>query len=131
MLNRIEIIGNLGKDVELRYTQSGSAVALFSVATTERYKNKSGEKVEETEWHNVVAWSKLAEICGEFLHKGSKVYISGKSKTRKWQDKNGNDKYTTEIIASEMIMLDGKGKPDSQVQQGYEPPQHDAGPVPF
>ena len=110
MLNKVMIIGNLGKDPEIRYTQSGSAVASFNVATTERFKDKNGQQQDQTEWHRIVAWGRLAEICGEYLHKGSKVYIEGKLQTRKWTDQNGNEKYTTEIIAREMKMLDGAGK---------------------
>ncbi|MDO9040930.1 MAG: single-stranded DNA-binding protein [Desulfocapsaceae bacterium] len=109
MLNKVMLIGNLGKDPELRYTQSGTAVATFNVATTDRYKDKDGQMQETTEWHRVVAWAKLAETCGEYLHKGSKVYIEGKLQTRKWQDQNGNDKFTTEIVAREMKMLSPRG----------------------
>jgi single-strand DNA-binding protein len=109
MLNKVMLIGNLGKDPEIRYTQSGTAVATFNVATTEKYKGKDGNMVESTEWHRVVAWQKLAEICGEYLHKGSKVYIEGKLQTRKWQDQNGNDKFTTEIVARDMQMLSPRG----------------------
>jgi single-strand DNA-binding protein len=105
MLNKAMIIGNLGADPEMRYTQSGTAVANFNVATTERYTNNAGERVEETEWHKVVAWQRLAEICADYLTKGSRVYIEGKIQTRKWQDQNGNDRYTTEIVAREMKML--------------------------
>jgi single-strand DNA-binding protein len=113
MLNKVMLIGNLGKDPEIRATQSGTSVVTFNVATTERWKNKDGQMQEATEWHRVVAWQKLAEICGTYLHKGSKVYIEGKLQTRKWQDQNGNDKYTTEIIAKDMKMLDSKGSGDS------------------
>jgi single-strand DNA-binding protein len=109
MLNKVMLIGNLGKDPEIRYTQSGTAVATFNVATTEQWKDKDGQKQESTEWHRVVVWAKLAETCGEYLHKGSKVYIEGRLQTRKWQDQNGNDKYTTEIVAREMKMLSPRG----------------------
>lgn len=109
MVNKAIIIGNLGRDPEVRYTQSGTQVTTFSVATTERWKGQDGQMQESTEWHKIVAWRRLAEICGEYLHKGSKVYIEGKIQTRKWQDQNGNDKYTTEIIAREMKMLSPKG----------------------
>ena len=115
MLNKVMIIGNLGKDPEIRYTQAGSSVASFNVATTERFKDKNGQQQDQTEWHRIVAWSRLAEICGEYLHKGSKVYIEGKLQTRKWTDKNGNEKYTTEIIAREMKMLDGAGKQSEDI----------------
>jgi len=113
MLNKVMIIGNLGADPEMRYTQSGTPVCNFNVATTERY-TKDGEQVEETEWHRIVAWQRLAEICGEYLTTGSKVYIEGKIQTRKWQDKDGNDRYTTEIVAREMKMLDSRGSNDEQ-----------------
>ena len=109
MLNKVMLIGNLGKDPEVKYTQSGTAVAAFNVATMEQWKDKDGKKQESTEWHRVVAWGKLAEICGEYLQKGSKVYIEGKILTRKWKDQNGNDKFTTEIQAREMKMLSPKG----------------------
>ena len=109
MVNKAIIIGNLGNDPEIRYTQSGAQVATFTVATSEKWKGQDGQMQESTEWHRIVAWSKLAEICGEYLHKGSKVYIEGKIQTRKWQDQNGNDKYTTEIIARDMKMLSPRG----------------------
>lgn len=109
MINKAIIIGNLGSDPEIRYTQSGTQVATFNVATTERWKGQDGQMQESTEWHKIVAWQRLAEICGEYLHKGSKVYIEGKIQTRKWQDQNGNDKYTTEIVAREMKMLSPRG----------------------
>jgi len=109
MINKAILIGNLGSDPELRYTQSGTPVASFSVATTRRWKDKEGQQQEETEWHKIVAWTRLAEICGEYLNKGSKVYIEGRLQTRKWQDKNGNDRYTTEIVAQEMKMLSPRG----------------------
>ena len=89
MINKVILIGNLGKDPEIRYTQSGAAVVNFSIATTERWKGQDGQQQEQTEWHNIVAWKRLAEICSEFLSKGSKVYIEGKLQTRKWQDKDG------------------------------------------
>jgi single-strand DNA-binding protein len=127
MINKAIIVGNLGADPEIRYTQSGSAVATFNVATTERWKDQEGQAQESTEWHRIVAWRKLAEICGEYLHKGSKVYIEGKIQTRKWQDQNGNDRYTTEIVAREMKMLDrresGGGSQGGGMQdQGYPEP---------
>ncbi len=109
MINKVILIGNLGADPEIRYTQEGTSVATFNIATTERWTDKSGQKQESTEWHRIVAWRRLAEICGEYLNKGSKVYIEGKLQTRKWQDQNGNDKYTTEIVAREMKMLDSRG----------------------
>lgn len=108
-INKVILVGNLGKDPEIRYMPNGEAVANFSVATSESWKDKqSGEQKEQTEWHRVVAFKKLAEIIGEYVKKGSKIYIEGKLRTRKWQDKDGQDKYMTEIIADEMQMLDGK-----------------------
>jgi len=99
------LIGNLGADPEVRFTSNGTTVAIFRVATTEKWTSKSGEAQQQTEWHNIVAWRRLAEICGEYLTKGSRVYIEGKLQTRKWQDQNGNNRYTTEIVVKEMKML--------------------------
>lgn len=109
MINKAILIGNLGADPEIRYTQSGTQVATFNLATTERRKGQDGQIQESTEWHRIVAWQRLAEICGEYLHKGSRVYIEGKIQTRKWQDQNGVDRYTTEIVAREMKMLSPRG----------------------
>lgn len=107
-LNKVMLIGNLGKDPELRYTPSGVAVATFSIATNESWKDQDGNTQERTEWHNIVAWRKLAEICGEYLKKGKKVYIEGRIQTRSYDDKNtGAKKYITEIVADNLIMLDG------------------------
>jgi single-strand DNA-binding protein len=109
-LNKVTLIGHLGKDPELSYTASGIAVAKFSVATGERWKDESGNFQERTEWHNIVAWRKLAEICGQYLKKGSKVYLEGKLQTRSWDDKNtGVKRYATDIVADDLIMLDSKG----------------------
>ena len=109
-LNKVMLIGNLGKDPELSYTASGVAVAKFSIATNERWKDQEGNVQERTEWHNIIAWRKLAEICGQYLKKGSKVYLEGKLQTRSWDDKNsGVKRYTTEVIADDLVMLDAKG----------------------
>lgn len=109
-INKVILIGNLGQDPEVRYMPSGSAVTNITVATSEYWKDReSGEQQERTEWHRVVFFNRLAEIAGEFLKKGSKVYIEGSLRTRKWQDKSGTDRYTTEIIANEMQMLDSRG----------------------
>lgn len=109
-VNKVILIGNLGNDPEIRYTPNGSAVANVSLATSESWKDKqSGEMQDRTEWHRVVFFNRLAEIVGEYLKKGSKIYIEGSLRTRKWQDKNGLDRQTTEIIANEMAMLDSKG----------------------
>lgn len=108
-LNKAMIIGRLGQDPEVRYTQSNTAVATLNIATSERYKDGNGEYQERTEWHRVVAWGRLAEICQQYLHKGSQVYIEGPIQTRQWEDKEGQKRYTTEIKALQMTMLDSKG----------------------
>ena len=108
-VNKVILIGNLGKDPEIRYAPSGSAICNVTIATSRQWKDKtSGERQEETEWHRVVFYDRLAEIAGEYLKKGKSVYIEGRLKTRKWTDKEGVDKYTTEIIAQEMTMLGGR-----------------------
>lgn len=104
-INKVILIGNLGRDPETRYLPDGGAVTNISLATTDTWKDKSGEKQERTEWHRVAFFGRLAEIAGEYLKKGSPVYVEGSLRTRKWQDKEGKDRYTTEIIASEMKML--------------------------
>jgi single-strand DNA-binding protein len=109
-INKVILIGNLGADPEVRYMPSGSAVANISVATTESFKDReTGQQQERTEWHRVALFGRLGEIAGEYLRKGSQVYIEGRLRTRKWQDKQGNDRYSTEIIADEMQMLGGRG----------------------
>ena len=107
-VNKVILVGRLGKDPETRYMTNGEAVTNVSLATSENWKDKSGEKQEKTEWHNLVFYRRLAEIAGEYLKKGSQVYVEGKLQTRKWQDKEGKDRYTTEIIVNEMKMLGGK-----------------------
>jgi single-strand DNA-binding protein len=108
-VNKVIVLGNLGRDPELRYTPSGAAVCNVSIATTRNWKSKdSGERQEETEWHRVVFYDRLAEIAGEYLKKGRPVYVEGRLKTRKWQDKDGKDNYTTEIIAEQMQLLGGR-----------------------
>ncbi|GHD65605.1 single-stranded DNA-binding protein [Jeongeupia chitinilytica] len=108
-LNKVILIGNLGRDPEVRYLPNGDAVCNFSIATTENWKDKSGQKQEKTEWHNITMYRRLAEIASQYLKKGSSVYIEGKLQTRKWQDKQtGADRYTTEIIADQMQMLGGR-----------------------
>lgn len=131
-INKVIIVGNLGRDPEMRYTPDGTAVANFSVATSESWTDKqSGEKKEKTEWHRIVAWRRLGEICGEYLHKGSQVYVEGKLQTRSWEQ-DGVTRYTTEVIASTVQFLggrDGGGRPASSQRggdQGYpEPPMAD------
>ncbi len=108
-INKVILVGNLGKDPETRYTQSNTAVTTLTLATSESWRDKNtGENQERTEWHRVVLWGRLGEIAGEYLQKGRQVYIEGKLQTRKWQDQSGQDRYTTEIVASEMQMLGGK-----------------------
>ena len=120
-VNKAIIVGNLGNEPDMRYTASGGAIANITVATSETWKDKqSGESKEKTEWHKVTFFGKLAEIVGQYLHKGSKVYIEGRLETNKWQDKEGNDRYTTSIIAKEMQMLDSK---QSGSQSGNSAPQ--------
>jgi single-strand DNA-binding protein len=110
-LNKVMLIGHLGKDPEVKYTPSGTAVAKFTLATNERFKDKSGEWQERPEWHSIVAWQRLAEIVGEYLKKGQRVYIEGRLQTSSWDDKqSGEKKYRTEIIASDMVMLSGRGE---------------------
>ncbi|MBL4744394.1 MAG: single-stranded DNA-binding protein [Cycloclasticus sp.] len=109
-VNKVILVGNLGKDPEIRYMPSGGAVANITVATSESWKDKStGEQKEQTEWHRVVFFNRLAEVVGEYLKKGSKIYVEGSLQTRKWQDQSGQDRYTTEIKASTMQMLDSRG----------------------
>lgn len=108
-VNKVILIGNLGNDPEMRYAPSGDAICNIRIATTESWKDKSGEKKESTEWHRVVLYRKLGEIAGQYLKKGSSCYIEGRIRTRKWQDKEGQDRYTTEIEATEMKMLGGRG----------------------
>lgn len=123
-VNKVIVMGNVGKDPEVRYTPSGSAVANLSIATSRNWKDKnSGEKVEETEWHRVVFYDKLAEIVGQYVKKGRPLYIEGRLKTRKWQDKDGKDQYTTEIVAETMQMIGGKEGGSQDQEQDQNPPQ--------
>jgi len=110
MVNKVILIGRLGKDPEVRYTPDGTMVTNFNLATDEQWKDKNGEKVQKTEWHKIVTYRKLAEICGNYLVKGKLVFIEGRIQTRSWEDKEGVKRYTTEIIASNMQMLDSKGQ---------------------
>jgi single-strand DNA-binding protein len=129
-LNKVMVIGRLGKDPEMRYTAGGSPVTTFSVAAGRQWKDGSGETREETEWFNVVTWNKLAEICNEHLRKGSRVYIEGRLQTRQWQDQEGQTRYRTEVIASDMIMLDSRGARESAGFDDYDqrPPTRGAAP---
>jgi single-strand DNA-binding protein len=118
-VNKVILVGNLGRDPETRYTTGGDPITNVSIATTDTWKDKNGEKQEKTEWHRVAFFGKLAEIAGEYLKKGSQVYVEGRLQTRKWQDKEGQDKYTTEIVADRMQML---GSRSGGVGTGGEPP---------
>lgn len=123
-VNRVILIGNLGKDPEVRYMPEGGAVANVTIATSETWKDKqSGQQQERTEWHRVVFFNRLAEIVGEYLHKASKVYVEGSLRTRKWQGKDGQDRYITEIVAAEMQMLDSRGAADSSRQTAKPAPE--------
>ncbi len=139
-LNKVMLIGNLGKDPEVRYTASGQAVASFNLATSEKFKNKNGEWEERTEWHRITLWARLAEIAGEYLSKGKTVYIEGRLQTRKWQDNSGNERYTTEIVGEKMQMLSPKGESRrgadipadaSPASSGFEEPPFQDDDIPF
>ena len=119
-INKVILIGNLGKDPEIRNLKKNESVAVASVATSSAWKDKNGEKQEKTEWHRVVFFGRLAEIAGEYLRKGSQVYIEGRLQTNKWEDKEGNDRYTTEIVANEMQML-GKKSDNVSTNEDYKP----------
>ena len=121
-INKVILVGNLGKDPETRYMPNGKAVTNFSIATSESWKDKqTGEQREQTEWHNIVMYDRLAEIAAEYLRKGSQVYVEGKLRTRKWQDKEGRDRYTTEINANEMQMLGGRAGAGGGTESRGEP----------
>jgi len=118
-VNKVILLGNLGKDPEVKYTPQGTAVAKFSLATTERYKDKEGNWQDRTEWHNIVAWQRLAEIVGEYLKKGNKVYVEGAIRTNSWDDReSGQKKYRTEIIANDLVLLGGRGEGGSSEEGG-------------
>jgi single-strand DNA-binding protein len=128
MINKVTLVGNLGKDPEIRYTPSGIAVANFTIATSEKWKDKeSGEMKTQTEWHNIVVWRRLAEICGEYLSKGRQVYIEGKLQTRSWE-KDGIKRYSTEIVANEMKMLGQRGDGNASGQSGSSQVSEYSGP---
>ena len=127
-VNKVILVGNLGRDPEMRYMPSGDAIANFSVATTDNWKDKNGQKQERTEWHRISMFGKLAEIAGEYLKKGSSVYIEGRLQTRKWQDKEGNERQTTEVVADRMQMLGGRSSGNAyeamdDMDQSAPPPQ--------
>ena len=118
-VNKAIILGNLGKDPEVRYTPDGRAVTTFSVATTEKYKDKEGNPQESTEWHRIVVWDRLAEICGEYLSKGKSVYVEGSIRTRSWEDREGNRRYTTEIVGRTVQFLSPRGE---ETRRSSKPP---------
>ena len=118
MVNKVILIGNLGADPEVRHTQAGMPVASFRIATTERWKGKDGQMQEKTEWHNIVVWRQLAEICGKYLHKGKQVYIEGRIQTRSYDDRDGNKRYITEIVADQMQMLGRAGEEGGTAPRG-------------
>lgn len=119
-VNKVILIGRLGADVELKYTPSGTAVANFSLATTESWNDKSGQKQERTEWHRIVVWGKLAELCNQYLSKGRQAFVEGALQTRAWEGKDGNKRYTTEINARTVQFLGGAGKPANNGEEGAE-----------
>ena len=127
-VNRVMLIGNLGKDPDMQFLEGNIAVAKFSLATTETYKDKSGRLISQTEWHTIVLWRGLAELAQKFLHRGSLVYIEGRLKTRSWEDKEGNKKFATEIVGDNLIMLDKRNEGDRS--SGYEEPDFAADDVP-
>ena len=134
-INKVILIGRLGADPEVRYTSDGTAVATFRIATNERWTNQKGEKEERTEWHRIVAWRRLGEICGEYLSKGRQVYIEGRLQTRSWEDRDGNKRWSTEIVASNMQMLGGPSD-ENRLKRDHEggPDQgvgFDGGDIPF
>ncbi len=129
--NKAILVGRLGSDPEVRYTPSGVAVANFNIATSEEWKDKdTGEKKERTEWHRIVAWSRLGEICGEYLSKGRQVYIEGRIQTRSWEDRDGNKRYTTEIVASDVQFLGGRDAgPGARAEGGAPASNFESSPV--
>jgi single-strand DNA-binding protein len=122
-VNKVILIGNLGRDPEVRHTPNGAAVTNFSIATNEVWNNREGQREERTEWHRVVAFGKLAEICGQYLKRGKQVYIEGRLQTRSWEDRDGNKRSTTEVVATNMTMLGRPGEPDAA---SYAPPLEEA-----
>ena len=128
MLNKVMLIGHLGKDPELKYGQSGNPVCSMTLATDEGYTDKDGNKVDRVEWHRIVAYQRLAETCGQYLQKGRLVYVEGKLQTRKWQDQNGQDRYTTEVVAQRVQFLGRKGESTDRGDDGYSGPSGPSGP---
>jgi single-strand DNA-binding protein len=130
MINKVILVGRLGKDPEVRYTPDGMMITNFTLATDEQRKDKSGERVKTTEWHRIVTFGKLAEICGKYLVKGKLVFVEGRIRTQSWEDKEGVKRYTTEIIASDMRMLDSKGQRSGE-GSSEEPPSHSGADAPM
>src|SRR5688572_25617587 len=129
-VNKVILLGNLGKDPEVRHLEGGVAVARLTLATNESYKDKSGKRIEQTEWHNIVLWRGLAEVAEKYLKKGSQIYLEGKIRTRSWEDKEGVKKYTTEIVADTFTMLDGKKDSGGQTPENqYQQNESMAGPA--
>ena len=128
-VNKVILVGNLGSDPTLRYTPNGTAVCNFNIATSERFTNKEGEKETRTEWHRIVTWARLAEICNEYLKKGKQVYIEGRLQTRSWEDQNGNKKYTTEVVAANMVMLGRTGDAPMDVPSQDVPEEESVAPA--
>ena len=120
-INKVILVGHLGRDPELRYTQSGQPVANFTLATSESYSKRDGEREERTEWHRIVAWGRLAEICAEYLSKGRQIYIEGRIQTREWEDREGEKRRTTEIVAREMQMLGRRGETNTSYNDSQAP----------
>jgi single-strand DNA-binding protein len=121
MVNKAILLGRVGKDPEVRHLEGGTTVARFTLATSEKYKNKSGEMVENTEWHNIVAWRQLAELAEKYVHKGDQLYVEGKITNRNYEDKDGNKRYTSEVVVNEMRFLGGS-KPTAPVEPSYSSP---------
>jgi single-strand DNA-binding protein len=117
-VNKVILVGNLGRDAEVRYTPSGAAVATLNLATTEVYKDREGQRKEDTQWHRVILWGKTAETLQDYLTKGKQIYVEGRLQTRKWKDKDGNDKYTTEVKGDRIVLLSGPGRGDAAAERG-------------
>ena len=124
-VNKVILVGNLGRDAELRYTPGGAAVATLNLATTEVFKDREGQKKEDTQWHRVILWGKTAETLQDYLTKGKQIYVEGKLQTRKWKDKDGNDKYTTEIRGDRVVLLSGGGRGDGGGGRGSSTPSEE------
>jgi len=122
-VNKVILVGNLGGDPELRQTPGGTSVASFTLATNESWTDRDGQRQERTEWHRIVAWAKLAEICGQYLRKGRQVYIEGRLTTRSWEDRQGNQRKTTEIVAQQMLMLGGRGPDQAETEEDGQTPE--------